>query len=141
MLHDQDITRSCPCNSGKPFSFCCEPAIQGRKPAKTAEALMRSRYTAFSLGTVDYLIDTTAPEKRSPEDEAILTEQVKYTNWLGLDIIVTEDGQADDTTGMVEFSARFEADDQSGTLHERSNFRQENGQWFYVDGEVEVTMD
>ncbi|MGB0467830.1 MAG: YchJ family protein [Pontibacterium sp.] len=141
MLHDQDISKACPCNSGKPFRFCCEPAIEGQKPAATAEALMRSRYTAFSLGAVNYLINTTAPENRNPDDEAILIEQVKCTNWSGLSILKTENGKSDDETGMVEFEARFEADEQTGVLHETSNFRKENGHWFYVDGEVEVHMD
>lgn len=140
MLHDQDMTRACPCNSGKPFAFCCEPAIEGHKPAKTAEALMRSRYTAFSLGAVNYLIDTTAPEKRNPEDADILTEQVKCTNWVGLEILSTEGGTVRDSTGMVEFKAGFEADDQAGELYERSNFRREENQWYYVDGDVEVSI-
>lgn len=140
MLHDQDMTRACPCNSGKPFRFCCEPAIEGMKPAATAEALMRSRYTAFALGAVDYLIATTAPEKRNPEDAEILTEQVKCTNWTGLEILATNAGSASDDTGMVEFRASFEADDQCGTLYERSNFRREDKQWLYVDGDVEVSI-
>ncbi|WP_370278010.1 YchJ family protein [Pontibacterium sp.] len=140
MLHDHDLTRACPCSSGKPFSFCCEPAIEGHKPAPTAEALMRSRYTAFSLGAVDYLIATTAPENRNPEDAEILTEQVKCTNWVGLEILSTEQGAKGDTSGTVEFKASFEADDQSGVLYERSNFRCEDGQWYYVDGDVEVTI-
>lgn len=140
MLHDRDISKACPCHSGKPFSFCCEPAIEGHKPATTAEALMRSRYTAFSLGVVDYLIDTTAPEKRNPDDEEILNEQVKYTNWLGLKILATECGRTGDKSGMVEFEALFESDDQSGALREKSNFRFDNGLWLYVDGDVEVTI-
>lgn len=140
MLHDQDITKACPCNSGKPFRFCCEPAIEGHKPAATAEALMRSRYTAFSLGAVDYLIGTTAPENRNPEDAEILTEQVKCTNWIGLDILATQQGEKGDATGMVEFEARFEADEQSGVLREHSNFRCDNNQWYYVDGDVEVSI-
>ena len=101
---------------------------------------MRSRYTAFSLGAVDYLVDNTAPEKRNPEDAEILTEQVKCTNWVGLEILSTEQGAKGDASGTVEFKASFEADDQSGVLYERSNFRCEDGQWYYVDGDVEVTI-
>ena len=73
MLTDnKDLDTRCPCGSGKPFSFCCEPALAGRKPAATAEALMRSRYTAFALGAVDYLINTTAARKRHPQDAELL---------------------------------------------------------------------
>lgn len=139
MLHDHnDTTMTCPCGSNKPFSFCCEPAIEGHRPAKTAEALMRSRYTAFALGAVDYLINTTAEEHRNPDDVPILEEQVKATTWIGLRILDTVAGTPNDETGVVEFSARFESDEQNGELHERSNFRKENNHWYYVDGEVEI---
>jgi len=138
MLHDQDLNRKCPCASGKPFSFCCEPAIEGYKSASTAEALMRSRYTAFALGMVDYLINTTASCHRNPDDAEILTEQMQATTWTGLEIISTSGGQADDDEGVVEFIASFEAADEAAELHETSNFRREQGQWVYVDGEVEI---
>ncbi|MBY4677964.1 YchJ family protein [Marinobacterium arenosum] len=140
MLHDQDISRKCPCGSDKPFSLCCEPAIEGVKAAATAEALMRSRYTAFSLGAVDYLIETTAAEKRRPEDAALLAEQVQSTLWVGLQVVDTERGAADDDWGAVEFVAHFETGDQRGELRERSNFRKEDNRWYYVDGEVEVRI-
>lgn len=139
MLHDHnDTTMTCPCGSNKPFSFCCEPAIEGHKPSKTAEALMRSRYTAFALGAVDYIINTTAEENRNPEDAEIIAEQVQATTWVGLRILDSVAGTASDSTGIVEFSARFEAGDQSGELHERSNFRKENDHWYYIDGEIEI---
>ena len=139
MLHDHnDTTMTCPCGSNKPFSFCCEPAIEGQKPAQTAEALMRSRYTAFALGIVDYLMNTTAAENRNPEDALLIEEQVRATTWVGLRIIATERGGKDDDSGTVEFIARFEADDQTGELQERSNFRKENNHWYYVDGDIDV---
>lgn len=139
MSNNQEVMdKSCPCGSKKPFDYCCKPLVEGQKGAATAEALMRSRYTAFALGAIDYLIDTTAPEKRSDDDAEILADQVKYTNWTGLNILQTEAGSRSDETGMVEFEAHFETDDQNGTLYERSNFRKENGFWLYVDGDVEV---
>lgn len=139
MLHDhKDTTLTCPCGSNKPFSFCCEPAIEGHKPARTAEALMRSRYTAFALGAVDYIINTTAEEYRNPEDADLLAEQVIATTWTGLKILNTKAGQADDLNGVVEFIARFETDEEQNELHERSNFRKQDNHWFYVDGEVEI---
>lgn len=139
MSPDNDmIQKTCPCGSGKPFIYCCEPIVQGQKYAPTAEALMRSRYSAFAMGAVDYLINTTAPEMRNPDDADVLQEQVKYTNWLGLKIIRTGQGSRSDDTGMVEFEATFETDEQTATLYEKSNFRREDKQWFYVDGEVEI---
>lgn len=139
MLHNHnDTTMTCPCGSNKPFAYCCEAAIEGHKPARTAEALMRSRYTAFALGAVDYLINTTAEEHRNPDDAELINEQMQATTWTGLKIVRTEQGSADDDTGIVEFIARFETDEQLGELCETSNFRKQNNRWYYVDGEVEI---
>jgi SEC-C motif-containing protein len=138
LTDDKDLDTRCPCGSGKPFSFCCEPAITGRKPAATAEALMRSRYTAFALGAVDYLINTTAARMRTPQDAELLTEQTQITTWTGLDIIDTQAGQKDDQSGIVEFKAAFESPEGNAILHERSRFERESGQWVYLDGEVEL---
>lgn len=135
---EESIHKKCPCGSGKPFQYCCEPIVSGQKKAPTAEALMRSRYTAFAMGAIDYLVNTTAPEKRGEDDAEILAEQVKYTNWTGLTIIDKNLGGRADQEGMVEFEAHFETDDQNGTLYEKSNFRRENEQWLYVDGDVEL---
>lgn len=139
MLTDnKDLDTRCPCGSGKPFSFCCEPAIAGRKPAASAEALMRSRYTAFALGAIDYLINTTASRKRSPQDAELLSEQTQVTTWTGLVILHTEAGSPRDKTGTVEFKASFDSPEGSGILHERSRFEREQGLWVYTDGEVEL---
>ena len=138
MLTSQTTEQRCPCGSGKPFAFCCEPYIEGHKLAPTAEQLMRSRYTAFALGAVDYLIDTTAPEKRDLIDRTIIAEQVQFTTWTGLTILNKEAGQKEDPKGMIEFEASFETEDDQCILHERSNFYAKDGQWFYLDGDVEV---
>lgn len=138
MLQDQKSSEQpCPCQSGKPFNFCCAPAINGSRPAATAEALMRSRYSAFSIGAVDYLIDTTAPEKRLEGDHELLSEQTQFTLWTGLEIQKVEAGQAEDTTGSVTFRAHFETPEERGTLEETSQFRRdEQGRWLYVEGDV-----
>lgn len=139
MLTDtKDLDTRCPCGSGKPFAFCCEPALSGRKPAATAEALMRSRYTAFALGAIDYLIRTTARRKRAPQDAELLAEQTQVTTWTGLEILATEAGRAGDQLGMVEFKASFDSPEGSAILHERSNFEREEGHWVYTDGDVEL---
>ncbi|GAA0787368.1 YchJ family protein [Marinobacterium sediminicola] len=139
MLTDnKDLDTRCPCGSGKPFSFCCEPAISGRKPAATAEALMRSRYTAFVLGAIDYLINTTASRKRNPRDAELLSEQTQVTTWTGLEILDTVAGSASDQSGVVEFKAAFDSPEGSAILHERSRFEREEGHWVYTDGDVEL---
>jgi SEC-C motif-containing protein len=138
MLPSQTTEQRCPCGSEKPFAFCCEPFIEGKKSAPTAEALMRSRYTAFVMGAIDYLVNTTAPEKRSRIDREIIAEQIKVTVWTGLSILNKTAGMAGDAEGTVEFEAEFELPDEKCVLHENSNFYAHDGQWFYVDGDVEV---
>ncbi len=92
---------------------------------------MCSRYSAFCLGNVDYLITTLHTDKRKVDDEKMLNQTIEQTKWLGLRIIKhKQTGQA----ATVEFVAFFE-DKPIGQLHERSRFIKDDGCWFYVDGE------
>lgn len=128
---------SCPCQSGQSFEACCGPILAGA-PAPTALALMRSRYTAYARGDVVHLARTLAPEHRAGFDTADVSAGMKTTRWLGLEILDTEAGGTDDSTGIVEFVARFQAQGQTHALHERSRFRRDGGdnRWVYVDGET-----
>ncbi|OMH36280.1 YchJ family protein [Motiliproteus sp. MSK22-1] len=139
MLHDQKNTAlSCPCGSRKSYNRCCEPAIEGSSPAKTAEQLMRSRYTAFALGMSDYIVDTTHPDYRKDLNTEILDQQNSDTTWLQLTILTVESGSEQDDYGRVSFVAEFSADGQKAQLHENSRFSRINGLWYYLDGEVKV---
>ncbi|MEM9769301.1 MAG: YchJ family protein [Cyanobacteria bacterium P01_D01_bin.71] len=126
---------ACPCGSQRPFGGCCEPYLSGRQLAPTAEALMRSRYAAFCVQNIDYLLATHHPTKRTLGDRASLAKSMKNTTWLGLTILATQQGHPDDQLGMVEFVAHFQAD-KPGQIHERSRFQKQKGRWFYVDGEL-----
>lgn len=88
---------------------------------------MRSRYSAYALGLDDHVFRTWHPRTR-PDD--VRSEGVV---WRGLRIIDVVDGQPADSTGVVEFIARFDG----GRMQERSRFERRAGRWFYVDGEVE----
>ena len=125
----------CPCGSKKQYQYCCGMYLSGKKKPATAEKLMRSRYTAFYQGNVDYLLNTLHPGQRKPEDRAELTKSIEQTKWLGLSIISTQKGKKNDSTGIVEFEAIYHLK-QPGQLHERSRFVQVNRQWFYVDGDI-----
>ncbi|MFC6669530.1 YchJ family protein [Marinobacterium aestuariivivens] len=139
LQNDETREQPCPCGSHKPYRQCCEPAISGLRPAATAEALMRSRYTAFALGLPDYLVETLAPEKRHPDEAALLAEQMQATVWTGLRIVDCRAGGPGARRGEVEFIASFETPAEKGQLHERSRFRRDGqGRWVYVDGDVEV---
>lgn len=117
----------CVCGSRSSYDGCCGPLHDGA-PARTAEALMRSRYAAYVLGLEDHVFRTWHPRTRP---DGVLVPGV---TWLGLRVLRTEGGAPDDTTGVVE----FEADHDAGggavrTLHEVSRFERRAGRWVYVD--------
>jgi SEC-C motif domain protein len=125
----------CPCESKKPYQYCCGLYLSAKKQPETAEKLMRSRYTAFHQGNVDYLIATLHPDQRKPDDQQELAKSISNTQWLGLTIIETHQGKKKDTKGIVEFEAVYHLN-KPGQLHERSRFIQTQGKWFYVDGDI-----
>lgn len=140
----------CPCGHQKPYADCCQPYVTGQVPAPTAEALMRSRYTAYSKGQIDYLIATWHPKAGQDRDRATLQHSSQVTRWVGLTILKTQKGRTQDKRGVVEFVALYQTSsvsplqlDQSAAtqhpvyqLHERSRFVQEKGHWLYVDGDA-----
>jgi len=122
----------CPCGSKKEFSDCCEPFLNGTDIPTTAEALMRSRYTAYTCMDDKYLLATwhpdTRPKRTNPSDDG------DGTVWTGLSILRTEEGQSGDKTGVVEFIASCDANGKPFQLHEISEFSHDGERWFYVDG-------
>lgn len=128
---------SCPCGRtdtrSRPLAFasCCGRYLAdfAGTPAPDAEALMRSRYSAFVLGNGAYLLATWHPSRRP--------ERVDFEpglKWLGLQ--VREHKRLDATHAEVEFVARSRLGGRAHRLHERSRFVCEDGRWFYVDGEI-----
>lgn len=128
----------CPCGSQSRYVDCCEMYLRGNASAPTAEALMRSRYSAYSKGDVEYLIQTQYPKKRKKADRQMLLKTIENTHWMGLTILKTQKGGADDRRGIVEFVARYRGlalTDPIYQLHERSRFVKEDSIWFYQDGD------
>lgn len=123
----------CPCGSGKEYSRCCGIYISETATPETAEQLMRSRYTAFYNGEVEYLQKTLHSSKRTEESDKQYQEGVLNTQWLKLIILETEKGEGADTEGTVEFAA-FYVDEEAGEIHEKSKFIKEDGRWFYLSG-------
>lgn len=117
------------------YHDCCGPFVEGDKPAPTAEALMRSRCTAYALGKIDHLEETLAPETRGDFDRKSIAHWSKSSQWLGLEIVSTEEGQDSDATGYVEFVAHFVTDGKRLAHRERSLFRHdaEDGRWYFVE--------
>lgn len=121
----------CPCGSRYPHGLCCGPYLNGEAEPQTAEALMRSRYTAYIQVNIDYLIETYALRKRSRLRPDKMRHSIKSTRWIGLEIIGILDGRSEHNTGEVEFKARFIFDGRVQELHERSRFIREEGLWRY----------
>ena len=122
------ITTACPCGKGD-YATCCKPYHDGT-PAPTAEALMRSRYSAFVLDKLPYLLASWHPSTR-PES---LEPNPSDLKWLGLTIKQARDQDADHAT--VEFVARSRQAGRAHRMHEISRFVREGGQWYYVDGDL-----
>lgn len=122
--------RPCPCGLPESFDACCGRYLgEDGSPAPTAEALMRSRYTAFARGDVDHLLRTWHPSTRPTTltlDPAL--------RWTQLEVIDRVGGGLFDTDGVVEFRAHHREGPRTGVLHERSRFVREAGQWLYRDG-------
>jgi SEC-C motif-containing protein len=125
-------TDKCPCGSGADFDSCCGPLLAGA-PAPTPLALMRSRYSAYVKGTIDYIVETHDPATRHEIDRAASEEWSKQSQWTGLEIIGTKKGGPDDQEGDVEFIARGKTGGKDFAHHVRSRFRREGGRWYYVD--------
>ncbi len=126
----------CPCGSGQEFNVCCEPLLAGKQIAPTAEALMRSRYSAYVNGQIHYLSETLHPEQRHDHDVEATRRWAGSSEWLGLEIHAVEAGGEGDEEGMVEFIATFKEKGVVHRHHEQSRFKREEGRWYYVDGEV-----
>jgi len=120
----------CPCGSGLAFRDCCEPYLTGSRQAPTAEALMRSRYCAYTLGNQEYILQTWHPSTRPDALDSVTSAAIK---WTGLQVIAVEGGRDTDRHGTVEFIARYKQQGRAQRLQERSRFVREDGTWFYVD--------
>ncbi|HQZ01184.1 MAG TPA: YchJ family metal-binding protein [Thauera sp.] len=121
----------CPCGSGSGFAQCCGPILSGQHPAPTAEALMRSRYTAFALRDTTYLL---ASWHASTRPATLLLDDTPAQKWIGLQIRSHQVLDADHAT--VEFLARYRIGGRAQRLHETSRFVREGEYWFYVDGDI-----
>ncbi|MDG1779698.1 MAG: YchJ family protein [Flavobacteriales bacterium] len=124
----------CPCQSGNIYLNCCSPYHKGL-PAPSAEKLMRSRYSAYALRNVQYLVDTTHSSTRKDHPYEAIEKWAEQTTWKRLEIVRTEKGTLEDSSGIVEFKATYNDGSSSDEiLHESSHFLKENARWYYVDG-------
>ena len=114
---------ACPCGSAETLEHCCLPVINGIRTASSAEALMRSRFSAYTLDRQQYLLSSWHPTTR-PDS----IESDPSIHWLRLKII-----DAQKRPDQVEFVATFKINGKAHKMHENSRFVFENGHWFYLD--------
>jgi SEC-C motif-containing protein len=124
----------CPCGSDNLSEECCQPIIAGTKEATTAEELMRSRYVAFTIAEVNYLMRSHHSKTRPIRDKKSIERWAKSVQWMGLVVINTEEGKETDQRGFVEFRALYLENGELQQIHEKSLFEREKGKWVYVSG-------
>ena len=127
---------NCPCGSAQDYSNCCEPAHLGTSHSTTAEALMRSRYSAYVKNQIAYLGESLHPDHRQDWSEEDTKRWAENSDWLSLEIMSTQGGQEIDSEGTVEFSATYKEKNTQNRHHEISRFLKEDDRWYYVDGDI-----
>ena len=127
---------TCPCGSELEYSNCCEPLISGVKPAETAEALMRSRYSAYVKKEVNYVLETTHPEHREPDSKKTIEDWAKNAIWHKLEIVECKDGGTEDNEGTVEFIADYTEKGKKSKHHELAEFKKKDDKWYFFDGKA-----
>lgn len=128
------MSNPCPCTSGESYENCCEPFITGKSWAPTAEKLMRSRYTAYTLGDIDYIQKTYLDEEDDFDYEG--TEDWATSSfWEGITIKETELGGENDDEGTVDFIAYYTDRNGKSCYHqEKSLFVKQDGKWMFKEG-------
>ena len=128
------LKQNCYCNSGLYYDECCKPFIEFKEIPKTAEQLMRSRYTAFCIKDASYIKKTM--KERALElydEESILNNPIEWKNLIILD---RENGNPKDSEGIIKFRAifkKFPNKEELSYIEEKSLFKKINKKWFYVD--------
>ena len=122
----------CPCGSQRLLADCCLPFITRQQTAPTAEALMRSRYTAHVLLVIDYLWVTWDHQQRQYSTQDEIRKWAESCEWLRLEILSTSAGLSNDEEGIVTFIASYRQDGKTQQHHEISLFKKRDNRWLYV---------
>lgn len=125
------LNAPCPCCSGEPYGICCAPFLNAAALPETAEALMRSRYTAFTQAKMTYLIDTQALPVSERFDRVDAKRWAKACEWQGLEVLTYE--TLPESRARVHFKAYYQLDGRDEVLEENSLFARLDGRWYYID--------
>lgn len=137
MYKNENITNThCPCGSGNHYLSCCGVYIEQQQLPKTPEQLMRSRYSAYTLANIDYIIKTMQAPAANNFDPVSAKKWAEQVEWLKLEVVSSYFDSHNPTVGFVEFKAYYRLNQQPQCLHELSEFHLQNGQWYYFDGQT-----
>ena len=125
----------CPCGSEKSLAACCLPLVQGTRKASTAEELLRSRYTAFTRGDVDYILSTHHSKTRGDVNREEIETWSKGSEWMGMKIHQKTEGEAAHNKGTILFHAQYKAEGKVNDHWENSIFEKEDGDWKFLDAQ------
>ncbi len=129
------VSTSCPCGSQVSLADCCLPYVKGKRKAETAERLLRARYTAFTQGEIDFILDTHHSKTRGEIKRDEVADWAKSSEWLGLEIQQKSGGEPTDAQGQIIFLARYRADGKEHDHWEHSLFEKEEGEWKFLDAQ------
>jgi len=130
-MNSAQAQKPCPCGSGNPFQDCCRPFLKAFILPASAEALMRSRYTAYVLKDAAYLLATWHPDTRPG---SLDFDQEPPPQWLGL--AIKHHMKIDANHADVEFVARYKINGRGFRMQETSRFECIDGRWLYLDGDL-----
>lgn len=125
----------CPCGSQQTLVNCCAQ-YHGGKPAANAEVLMRSRYSAYVLGLIDYLVSTTLAAQQNGLNRQAISAWSQGSEWLGLQVESHEPQAGSPAHAYVTFVAHWRDAQGEHSHRERSAFVEHGGHWFFIDPTV-----
>lgn len=105
--------------------------------APSAEALMRARYTAYTLHNADFIVNSHNPSDRENLSREEILSWAKNSEWLGLEILSASKGKEADSSGIVEFKAHYMQNRARYTHHEKALFDKVDGIWYFSDGQIQ----
>jgi SEC-C motif-containing protein len=129
------MSQACPCGTGATLQNCCARYHAGARP-DDAESLMRSRYSAYVLGLVEYLVDSTLPVQQAQLDRAAIGAWSSQSDWLGLEVHSSQLLPGNPPHAWVSFIAHWQDEDGEQSQHECSAFVQVAQQWYFIDPSV-----
>ena len=132
------MTNLCPCGSHEHYDNCCGQYIEGKMPAPTAEKVMRSRYTAYTLDNMEYIQLTMSGKALVTFKQTHKQDKPTPVKWHPLHVIESHIDKTDAKHAFVTFFTSYALNNRIHTIYECSEFINEGGQWYYIDGKLQT---